>query len=161
MDKKNHDARVSLTSLGEDRPSSDAFATGEVVLFDWRTGRVAVVPGDGTYDLALEAAGWDYRVVAPILAGGIALIGDPALYACAGDTRVADVVANGDEVVATILGAGERVRLVGWSRRPISARTWSPAAGSSELAITHESATGKWELEVVIGGSGWIKLRLR
>ena len=36
--------------------------TDSVAVFDWRTGRVEVLPADGAYDVALEPAGWDYRV---------------------------------------------------------------------------------------------------
>ena len=92
-DKQPRDARVAFAGVGEDRPATD-----RVAVFDWRSGRVDVMPADGAYDVALEPAGWDYRVLAPVLPGGIAVIGDPALYACAGDARIADVAADGDGV---------------------------------------------------------------
>ena len=131
-------------------------------MFDWRTGTVEVhrTPTAG-YDVALEPAGWDYRVLAPVLAGGIAVIGDPDVYATAGDTRIADVEVDPDGVAVTVLGAGERVRVVGWSERPISAAAWSPAGGSSDLAVTRDDGTGAWEVAVEIGGAGWSKLHFR
>ena len=75
-DNQPHATRVGLASLGEDLPATDS-----VVLYDWRTGRVEILPADGAYEVALEPAGWDYRIVAPVLPGDIAVIGDPALYA--------------------------------------------------------------------------------
>jgi hypothetical protein len=145
-----------LKSLGEDAPESRS-----IVLFDWRLGRIEVLGADDAYDVSLDAAGWDYRVVAPVLPGDIAVIGDPALYACAGDARLADVVSDGDEVVVTVLGLDEEVRLVGWSRHPISVRVWSPSAGVSEVVAIRDDATGKWEVGLDVGRSAWIDVRLR
>lgn len=149
------DARVAFAALGEDRPGTDA-----VAVFDWRRGRVDVLPADGSYEVALEPAGWDYRVLAPVLSGGIAVIGDPALYAVAGDTRVADVVADRDGVSVTVLGAHERIHIVGWSEHPIAARAWSPAAHSSDVASTYDSTTRMWQIAVDVGDAGWIKLHV-
>jgi hypothetical protein len=150
-------AHVSLTGVGEDRPATDA-----VAVYDWRRGRIDVLPADGTYDVALEPAGWDYRVLAPILPGGIAVIGDPALYACAGDSRVADVVADrhGEGVAVTVLGANERVHVVGWSERPISASAWTPATGTSEVASRYVARSNSWELALDVGAAGWAKLQI-
>jgi hypothetical protein len=102
-------------------------------------------------------------VIAPVLPGGIAVIGDPALYACAGDARVADVTADADGrgVTVTVLGAGERVRIVGYAERPVSARTWSPAAGHADVASTYDGSTRAWELGVDVGRAGWIKVQIR
>ena len=58
----------SLTDLGEDCPDADT-----IVAYDWRTGRVDVLPRGGGYDVALDPADWDYRVLAPVLANGIAV----------------------------------------------------------------------------------------
>jgi hypothetical protein len=57
-------------------------------------------------------------VLAPVLPGGIAVIGDPARYATAGDARLASVEALEDGVRFTVLGAGERVTIVGWADHP-------------------------------------------
>jgi hypothetical protein len=155
-DGTHHDGRVLLADLGEDRPDSEL-----VVLFDWRTGHVDVLERDGGYDVVLDAAGWDYRIVAPVFGDGLAVIGDPALYACAGDTRIAAVVADDDGVTVTVLGADERVRVVGWSAAPISARGWSPAAGAFDAAPVFDAATGRWEITLRIGGAGWVKVDIR
>ena len=157
IDKQAHGARVPLTDLGEDRPRTDS-----VAVFDWRNRRVDVISADGAYEVELESAGWDYRVLAPILRGGLAVIGDPDLYACAGDARIADVAIGSDgSTVVTVLGAHESVRLVGWSQSAISARTWSPATGTAPIPSTYEPDTGMWELAVDIGASGWTKVHVR
>ncbi len=153
---ESRSARVSLADLGEDRPQ-----THEVAVFDWRTGRVEVIPGDGGFEVTLARAEWDFRVVAPVLASGIAVLGDPTLYACAGDTRVARVADERDQVVVTLLGAGERVHVRGWARRPVAARSWSPAAGAAEVEVTNVADTGEWDVEVSIPAAGWAKLFVR
>jgi hypothetical protein len=146
---------ISLADLGEDRPASDA-----VVAFDWRTGGVEVGPADLTFEVALDPTGWDYRVVAPVLPGGIAVVGDPALYATAGDARIADVVVDDRGVTVTVLGADEQVRVAGWSESPVAARAWSPSEGSSDVAITRDAATGAWEVRLDVPEVGWLKLQL-
>jgi len=155
-DQQPRRTRVALTSLGEDVPGTDV-----VALFDWRTGRVEVLPADGGYEVALEPAGWDYRILAPVLPGSLAVIGDPALYASAGDARVADIAVEGDGVAVTVLGAVEHVRLVGWSAAPIAARAWTPAHGAADVASTHDRVTGMWELALDIDATGWVKVHIR
>jgi hypothetical protein len=156
-DEQPHQARVTLTDIGDDLPETD-----DIAVFDWRSGAFDVLPADGTYEIALEPAGWDYRVLAPIFPGGIAVIGDPALYACAGDARIADVVVrDAGELAVTVLGAGERVGLVGWSRSPISARAWSPATGWSAVSSSHDATSGTWRLALDVGAGGWAKLHIR
>ena len=157
IDKQPHGARVAFIDLGEDRPDTES-----VAVFDWRNRRVDVVAADGAYDVELEPAGWDYRVLAPVPPGGVAVIGDPDLYACAGDTRVADVAIGPDRsTVVTMLGADEHVRLVGWSKAAISARAWSPAAGTATVPSSYDPESGMWEVAVEIGAPGWTKVHIR
>ena len=157
-ERERRRALVSPQDLGEDRPDGEA-----LVRYDWRRGDVDLVSANTPYEVDLEPAGWDYKVLAPMLTGGIAVVGDPALYACAGDTRVADVVVDPDGVgvTVTVLGAGERVTLVGWSRGEVAARAWAPATGSTDVATTRDAQTGKWELAVDVGPAGWTHVHLR
>jgi hypothetical protein len=60
-----------------------------------------------------------------------------------------------------VLGANERVHIVGWSEQPISASSWSPAQGTRELAGSRDAATGKWDVALDVGTTGWAKLHLR
>jgi hypothetical protein len=59
-----------------------------------------------------------------------------------------------------VLGEGERVALVGWSHTPITARAWSPASGSGEVATSFDTETNVWELAVDVGSTGWIRVHL-
>jgi hypothetical protein len=94
-------SRVDLADVG---------ATGSVVAYDWRTRTAEVLEPDGGWDVTLPAAGWDYRLLAPVV-DGIAVIGDTDLFVPAGDMRIADV--DGSRV--TVLGASaERVALTVW-----------------------------------------------
>jgi hypothetical protein len=155
MNKEPCSGRVPLASLGDDRPDSR-----EVALFDWRSGRIDVMTPADAYDIALEPAGWDFRVAAPVLSARVAVIGDPSLYACAGETRIADVVEHDREIVVTVLGAGERVALAGWSEAPIVARAWSPASGPRPLAVTRDDGTGRWDLTVDVPDAGWARVHV-
>jgi hypothetical protein len=96
--------RVALRDAGVDTPA---------VVWDWRA---QTLSQDDEWDVALEPLGWDFRVVAPLI-DGRAVIGDPALYATAGDGRVADVRRHHDGLRVTVLGAGEDVEMVTWSDR--------------------------------------------
>jgi hypothetical protein len=72
--------------------------------------------------------------VAPVLAGGTAVIGDPDVFVTAGDRRLADVAPDGTVVVA---GApGEVVRLVGWDAGAVVEREVTvPARGWDRLPM--------------------------
>ncbi|HUQ40847.1 MAG TPA: hypothetical protein VM030_11920 [Acidimicrobiales bacterium] len=102
--------RVELSDLGRRAP------TGPVVVWDWRRQTAELLEPDGGWDVALDPLDWDYRVVAPLLSGGVAVIGDPGLYATAGDMRIGGVTDDERGVRATVLGAEETVELVTWSR---------------------------------------------
>jgi hypothetical protein len=103
------DEQVELTTLGESAPATP------VVCWDWRTGVATRLDPSGGWRLALEPLDWDLRVLAPVLPGGLAVIGDPTRYATAGDARLASVETTGDGVRFTVLGAGELVTIVGWA----------------------------------------------
>lgn len=100
---------------------SDLDVFDRVVAWNWRTQTADVLDADGGWDLALEGLDWDYRVLAPII-DGVAVIGDPALYATAGDMRVHHV--SGTRV--GVVGPDDAFDLVWWSedgglqRRPIT-----------------------------------------
>jgi hypothetical protein len=147
--------RVALADLGDDVP-----AGAEVVAYDWRTGQIEQLPRGAGYDVALEPADWDYHVLAPVLAGGIAVVGDPDVYATAGDARIAEVALDGGDVSVTVLGAGERVRIIGWSAGAITARQWAPSTGATDVAVTHDGASGRWEVAVDVPPAGWTRLHL-
>ncbi|HVV36505.1 MAG TPA: hypothetical protein VHC63_07850 [Acidimicrobiales bacterium] len=80
------------------------------LVWDWRTQTCEVVEAGGGWEVSLPSLDWDYRVVAPIV-DGVAVIGDPALYATAGDLRIHHVA--GDTV--TVVGPNDTFDLVWWT----------------------------------------------
>ncbi|MEY2566008.1 MAG: hypothetical protein QOE35_537 [Actinomycetota bacterium] len=94
--------RVEVAELG---------VTAPVLAYDWRSRTAEVLEPGGGWDLTLDTAGWDYRVLVPLLPDGTAVVGDAELFATAGDMRIAEVDPTGS---VTVLGAGERVHLTVW-----------------------------------------------
>ena len=62
--------------------------------------------------------------------------------------------------MVTVLGAEERVRIVGWAEAAISAGAWSPMAGAAPVPSTYDPESGMWEVAVEIGASGWTKVHV-
>lgn len=153
----NHDGplrfRLDLADLGADRPAA------AVVAYAWRSGALARVEPDGGFDLELPKLGWDLRVLAPILPGEIAIVGDVSLYATAGDKRIAGIrgVAGGAEV--DVFGApGESVRITGWAaRRPARAELREPGARQA-LDVAWDAATGRFDVSLAVPASGSAQL---
>jgi hypothetical protein len=131
--------------------------TAPVLAWDWRRGRGEVLAPDGGFDLVLAPLDWDYRVLCPLLPGGLAVVGDAARYASAGDRRLAAVRATPDGAAFDVLGAaGEGVAITGWAeRRPAGARVWEAGAGRRPLPLAWDAATGRWRVELAIGAPGW------
>lgn len=116
--------RVTLADVGVEGPA---------VAWDWRRRTAELIePGDG-WDVALDPLEWDYRVLAPVLPGDVAVFGDVDLFVSAGDMRIGDV----RDGVVTVLGAGETVTITGWS-----------------------AANGVWTRDVEISSRGWERVTL-
>ena len=114
--------RIALEEVGVEGP---------VVVWDWRRRTAELVEPGGGWDVELGPHEWDYRVVAPLLADGLAVVGDPDLFAPAGDRRLADVAPDGTVVVS---GApGEAVRLVGWNGAVVEREVTVPDRGWERL----------------------------
>lgn len=141
--------RVDLADLGADRP------VAPVIAWDWRAGLLDRIGPDAGFDLALPKLDWDLRVLAPILPGEIAIVGDVSLYATAGDKRIADVrsVAGGVEV--DVFGApGEAVCVTGWSaRRPGRAELREPGSKQG-LEVIWDATSGRLDVALVVPASG-------
>jgi hypothetical protein len=104
-------------------------AAGDTVVWDWRAR--TVVDAMAVDDLA--AHDWRYWVEVPIV-NGVAVIGDPGLFATAGTHRIADVVATGDGLRVDVAGAeGELVQLACWS---VERGAWfEPAAAGASVTV--------------------------
>ena len=110
--------------------------------------------------MTLDHQDWAYWVVAPVLAGDLAVIGDVEQFVPAGDARIeVSVTEHPDgpaEVNVVVKGAGETVTVTGWSAGAPTARQ-----GTEALAVTHDSATGVWRVTVTVGRRGWTTITLR
>lgn len=119
------DVDVPLAELGVDAPA---------MAWDWRAGTATPVgPGESLRADGVAPHDWRYWVVAPVV-GGVAVIGDPALYATAGDHRIA-------AVEATDADAGARVTVVGSPGEAVQLACWSADRGA-------------WREPVVIADAG-------
>jgi hypothetical protein len=147
--------RLSLAELGAERPG------GSVLAYDWRSGAMQRLAPDDGFDLALDPLEWDFRVLAPILPGELAIVGDAKLYATAGDDRIADVRAADGAVVVELCGAaGEPVRVTGWSaRRPASAELRVPGA-RRPLDVAWDPDSGRFDLDAALPDSGFAQVRV-
>ncbi len=98
---------VGTADLGPAWPSSP------VVALDLRSGEISH-PSSG-WDVALDPGEWTHHLLAPVVAGGLAVFGDVAKHAPVGRTRISDITQVDDGVSLTVDGApGEAVVVSGW-----------------------------------------------
>lgn len=113
----------------------DVPATERTAIWDWRAGAFV----DAMAVAGLTPHDWRYWIEVPLV-GGVAVVGDPSLYATAGDRRISAVTAaaDGQGVVVSVVGAEERVELACWSaeRGAFVEVVEVPAAGSAEVTIS-------------------------
>ena len=134
---------VRLGALGESAP------TGPVVVWDWRRRTATPMDADGSWTCTLEREEWDFRVVAPVLPSGIAVIGDPDTFVTAGDARV-EVRSTDRGAAVVVKGAGEQVVLTGWSARP--------PERTDAVDVHHDASTGVWTTAVDVTERGWTRV---
>jgi hypothetical protein len=140
---------IDLALLGEAMP------VGPVACWNWRTGTAERLEARGGWRGALDHLDWDYRVLAPILPNGLAVVGDPTRYATAGDSRLTAVHVRDDAVRFTVLGAGELVTIVGWAAScPRAARCWTPTSGWIGIDLSYDAPA--WQIAVAVPKSGWV-----
>ncbi len=160
--KRRLDCRVELSDLGASAPR------GAVMLYDWRRQTWQRLEEGGGWDCSLEFQDWDYRVVCPLLAGGIAVLGDADKYATAGDRRLAHIAVADGVVSFDVLGvAGTQVEVAGWSQqRPSAVRVWTPD-GERVLAPSPQGegwsweASGAWRIRLHLGEIAWAQVRVK
>ena len=121
-DEQPISGRVNLADVG---------VRGPVVAWDWRRKTAELIEPDGGWDVSLDPLDWDYRVLAPLLPGDVAVFGDVDLFVPTGDMRIGDV----RDGVVTVVGApDESVTVTGWS-----------------------ATDGVWRREVKIPPRGWLR----
>ncbi len=138
---------VRLDGLGETAPD------GPVICWDWRTRTAMRLEADATFAVTLEREDWAHFVLAPVLEGAGAVIGDTTKFATAGDARIriATVPDDPGTVHLVVLGAGETVTVTGWAAD-------TPTVSSGHL--DHDAASGIWHLTVEVPDRGWTPVRV-
>jgi len=143
--------RIEPGELGDSAPQ------GPVAALDWRSGAIErLAPGAG-WSLELAPRGFDFRVLAPLAHGEIAVFGDLRLFATAGDRRVRDLRATARGVALDVLGApGERVAITGFAARALSSCELDPPQPAK---LAHEPS-GRFEFSVEIPDRGYVSVEL-
>jgi hypothetical protein len=96
----------------------DLDVPGNVVAYDWRTGKASVVNGTLEMPPIEHLYEYDYFVLAPVLSNGLALIGEPAKYVTMADKRFTSVKADADSISVTLSGVpGEQVVLLAYDTK--------------------------------------------
>ncbi len=113
---------------------------GSVVIYNWRNRTAAVV--ENAFDLPKieHLYGFDYLVLAPIFANGLALIGETGKFVTVADKRFARIEIGENDITLRVLGVpGETISVSAFDTRsqkmmtPVSA-TIGPA-GTAQLKI--------------------------
>ncbi len=118
---------------------------GEVVAWDWREGTASRLGAGASIPVALGREEWSFLVLAPVLASGLAVVGDVSKFVTAGDARV-EVTPLPDGVSVVVKGAGEVVRVTGWA----------PSAPTSpDGDVTFDERSGIWSIDRSVPSRGW------
>jgi hypothetical protein len=117
----------------------------DVVAWNWRAGTATRLAPDATIPVRLEREGWTFHVLAPVLASGLAVVGDITKFVTAGDARI-EVSDMSDGVRLVVKGAGEVVTITGWAE----ATPTSP-----DGLVRHNSSTGVWTIDIEVPRRGW------
>ena len=136
------DGRAGVPASAEHR------GPGDVVAWDWRTGTAMRLAPDATIPVSLGREGWTYHVLAPVLATGLAVIGDVTKFVSAGDARI-EVSQTSTGARLVVKGAGEVVTVTGWAES---------APTSPEGIVAHDPSTGVWTIDIEIPRRGWATL---
>lgn len=132
------DGEIDFTALGGSAPA------GDVVVWDWRARTATRLGADARWPVSLGREGWAYLVLAPVLASGLAVVGDTSRFVTAGDARV-EVRAAAGGVRLIVKGPGETVTITGWAEAPPTA----------DVPVDHDASTGVWTLSVDVPSRGW------
>ena len=125
-----------------------AAAERPVVAWNWRTGQGERLGPDATIPVELEREGWAYFVLAPVLASGIAVVGDVSKFVTAGDARM-EIVETATGVRLVVKGPGETVTVTGWC---------ATAPTSPDCIVDYDPPSGIWTAHVEVPPRGWAAL---
>ncbi len=138
------DIRLETLSAPASTPGTDP-SPARLVVWDWRKGTATVVPHDASIPVSLSREDWTFRVLAPVLGSGLAIIGDVTKFVTAGDARM-EVAETSTGVRLVIKGASETITVTGWA---------DVAPTSPDAIVTHDPSTGVWTLDIDVPSRGW------
>ncbi|WP_233842413.1 hypothetical protein [Dyella sp. 2HG41-7] len=120
---------------------------GDVVVFDPMSETLALVKGNAA--ISGELTGPDayaYRIVAPVSASGIAVIGDLGKFVTMGRKRVVAYqdLTHGVQLKLAFAANDPAITIAGYSRSSIAAH----ATGATVISTVHDSRTGLFKVEL-------------
>ncbi len=121
-----------------------------MVAWDWRAASAARLGSDASIGVSLDREGWTFHVLAPVLASGLAVIGDVTKFVTAGDARV-EIAPTPTGVRLVVKGAGELVTITGWASAPPT---------SPDGPVAYDPSTGVWTTDVDVPRRGWATIRV-
>ncbi|HEX7355763.1 MAG TPA: hypothetical protein VF288_13145 [Mycobacteriales bacterium] len=139
---------VRLADLGADAPA------GDVIAWDWRAGTATRLGPGAAWPVDLAREEWRYGVLAPVLRGGLAVIGDVSKFVTAGDARL-EISEQPGGVAVVVKGAGETVTVTGWA----PARPEARGAHLTE-PLSFDAVTGVWTVTLAVPSRGWTRAEL-
>jgi hypothetical protein len=156
--------RIELAELGVE---------SAVLLYDWRRREWTRLEPESGWEVELPFQEFDYRVVCPLLPGGITLFGDVSKWATVGDQRIAQIELHAGELCFDLLGAPrERIEVRGWSSGALShVTTWCPEVRTvlpvraaeepgGEEGGTQDRQSGLFSVTVRLGCEGRTRVHL-
>lgn len=143
---RRYDESVSAAELG---------VHGEHVVWDWRAHEIVDA---GDWPLSYGPQEWGFRVHCPRSPSGIAVVGDPNVFATAGRGRIHDITTIDGGVRLRVLGAGETVTITGIAPSPVTATARTTSDNGTLEVVAHEG--GRFEVDVEVGPLGWTVLEL-
>jgi hypothetical protein len=134
---------------------ADLGFSSDVWVYEPASGKGQLVPASGKFSSTFSEANykkaWAYYVVAPVSAGGIALVGDGGKITTAGRQRIANIQETPEGLAAAIqFASGEKsVTLIGYAaKQPVAS-----VAGGADLPVKFDDTGHQFAVEVPASGS--------
>jgi hypothetical protein len=110
--------------------------TGEVVIYNPLSGEIKKQQADEIYSTALSGDHYAYYVIAPVIAGGIAFLGEVNKIVGTGKERIAEMKASGNQLHVKVLFAKDedKVQLHGYYDKTVK-------SNKGTITLNHENHT--------------------
>jgi hypothetical protein len=154
--------RIELGDLGVSRPAS------AVVVYDWRRGTFERLAADDGWACELDFQDWDYKILCPLLDGGVTVFGDVRKYATVSDHHVVGIRLDAGTLQFTLLDrAGSMVEVHGCSEKSPCNVVASVPGGAREIERRLEDegwswdpTDGRWAVRARVGANGHTLVRM-